>query len=293
MTARAAYLFIPLSALLVACGGADEGRPERPQISAAEVVDPCDVFEQFEQEGWEFQAIADFERPEGETLPKWRLQCAPPFECGFWFNYDSVLTPLKGSACAAAAGFEVADPGMNTPFASPLPEPRCGSSETAYHLIASDIAICVNEETFRQGWGATLQLTFNPNMGDSARADPPLDASEWDGIAFWLKRGDQPSNSALLASAKDLTTAGQGGECVTDATAADAEKCDAFGKAVLMGPEWGFVVLPFSAMRQKGFGVPSFTGVLDPATLVGLEIGVSAGSWDLWFDDLSFYRHPR
>jgi hypothetical protein len=81
--------------------------------------------------------------------------------------------------------------------------------------------------------------------------------------------------------------------CHADAvTMTDAEKCDPFGLAVGLTSEWRFVKIPFAQVMQKGFGVPSAHGTLDTSELVGLQFALSAGDWDVWIDDVSFYREP-
>ncbi len=286
-------LFASLLPLLAACGGADEGRPARPAPAVTQAVDECALGEQRLDDGWQFQSVVDFERPAGNQASKWQATCSE-VTCGFYFNYDSSLSPAHGTPCAAELGVEVElEQPLGTPVILPAAEPRCGSSEGSYHLVAKNIATCVSPKTGRQGWGATLAITFNANKNDSAMADPPIDASDWDGIAFWARRGEEPSKAAFLASARDLYSSGQGDNCSVDAGAADANKCDPFGLAVLLEPQWRFVTVPFSLMQQKGFGVPSPLGALDTTQIVALELGFSSGDWDVWVDDLAFYREPR
>jgi hypothetical protein len=300
MTARAAYLLVSLGTLLVACGGTDEGRPERPVAASSEALDECGLAEQRLTDGWEFQSIVDFEPPAG-MAENWTAQCPPEVPCGFYFNYDSATSPIPLSACAKQLGISY-DFGLlvgQEQYPEALAAPRCGSSQAAYHLNVPQLATCLDDEG-RQGWGATLQITLSPNSKDSGQALEVFDASNWDGIALWVRLGEQRSNRGILVSAKDRYTARapvmpEGGVdyCRTDEGAADAEKCDPFGRAVLLEQEWRFVKLPFSLLQQKGFGVPSPKRSIDSAQLVGFEIVFSAGDWDVWVDDLAFYREPR
>ena len=75
--------------------------------------------------------------------------------------------------------------------------------------------------------------------------------------------------------------------------APDAEKCDPFGAAVLMTEEWRFVKLPFAHLQQKGFGVPAPSGHVDPSALLGMQFGLAAGNWDLWLDDIAFFKEAK
>jgi hypothetical protein len=60
-----------------------------------------------------------------------------------------------------------------------------------------------------------------------------------------------------------------------------------------MTDQWRYVKLPFAQLQQKGFGVPAPTGRIDTSALLGVQFGLAAGSWDLWLDDLAFYREAK
>jgi hypothetical protein len=288
--------------LLPACGGSDDGRPARPTTEAAATFDACTAADERLAQGWEFQTLVDFEPPDDTQPSKLRPECAPETPCSFYFNYDTLLSPADPPTPTCDLG-----PGVTTelnqmvgpPFAYPLPEARCGASHYAYHQQGKNIAVCVSPKTGRQGWGATLALTLNANPKDSGQALDAYDASAWDGIALWVRLGDAPSNRGMILAAKDPFTArppvssDMDPYCSTADGVPDAKKCDAFGLALLLEPEWRFVKVPFALMQQKGYGAPSPLGRLDPSQLVGLELGFSAGNWDLWLDDVSLYREPR
>ena len=293
----------PLAAgLLLACGGAEADRPEPPAAVSGEALDACVLAEQRDADGWEFQSLVDFE-PTDDTMPsKLRPECAATTPCGFYFNYDTLLTPIDPPVAGCDLGEGVVlelNQTVGPPFAYPIPDGRCGSSAYAYHLQAKNLATCVSERTGRQGWGATLALTLNANPQDSGQALEAYDASEWDGISLWVRLGETPSHRAILTAAKDPYTSRPPADseqeqyCSTADGVADAKKCDAFGLAVLLEPEWRFVTVPFSLMQQKGFGTPSPLGALQASELVGLELGFGAGDWDAWVDDVAFYREPR
>jgi hypothetical protein len=289
--------------LLVGCGGVDEGRPTAHRPSATAPVDPCAAAAERASAGWEYQSIVDFEPSDGKPTDVLQPECASTTPCAFYFNYDTLLSPADPPTTLCNAGPGVVselNQGAGQPLAFPMPEPRCGASHYAYHQQGKNIAVCVNPATGRQGWGATLAITFNADRNNSGHALEAYDASGWDGVALWVRLGEQPSNRAMLVSAKDPFTADPPGSgstaaryCQTADGKPDAQKCDPFGLAVLLEPEWRFVTVPFELMQQKGYGVPSPNGRLDPAQLLGLELGFSSGDWDIWVDDISLYRAPR
>lgn len=302
MTRRLFSSLFVLTAL-VGCGGADEGRPEKPSSAAtATVDDACESVSARLEAGLELQPILDFEPLDGMSPSKLFPECAPETPCSLYFIYDSLLSPTDPPTSTCDLGEGVAlelnqKPGP--PFAYPLPEPRCGESHYAYHQQAKNLSTCVSPTTGRQGWGATLNLTLNANPKDSGQALEPTDASEWDGLAFWVKLGEQPSNQGMLLAAVDPYTsrppvsAKMDPYCSVADGVPDAKKCDAFALAVLLEPQWRFVTVPFSLMQQKGFGAPSPLGALDASQLLGMSMQFSAGDWDVWVDDLSLYREAR
>jgi hypothetical protein len=292
---------------LVGCGGEDKGRPQAPVPSEAGAADFCQA-----TAGLEFQSISDFE---GDTA-----RCDPAVSPGvmaqcFYFNFDSDNSPrdckaTKEIPCLLASGEQVAsdvcssqDPGrggrLNTTQLEGVD--RCSTSKSSFHYVGTNVATCINPSTKRQGWGATLQVTFN--WTSNGKASAPYDASAWDGVSFWIRKGSGPTATALLASVQDIYTAApplpaDGGAtypeyCSVLPAAPDAEKCDPFGAAVLMTADWRFVKLPFALLQQKGFGVPSPSGMVDTKNLVGLQFGLAAGNWDLWLDDIAFYRETK
>lgn len=293
---------VPLAFLLAACGGVDDGRPVAPTPTAEATFDACAGDADRRQRGWEFQTIVDFEPPDGMQPNKLRPECAAETPCSFYFNYDTLLSPAEPPTptCDLGAGVVTQlNQMVGPPFAYPIPEARCGDSHYGYHQQGENIAVCTSPKTGRQGWGATLALTLNANPKDSGQALKAYDASAWDGIALWVRLGEARSGRAILVSARDPFTSrppassNQEPYCSSADGVPDAKKCDPFGLAVLLEPEWRFVTVPFALMQQKGFGAPSPLGQLDASQLVGLELGFSAGDWDVWVDDIALYREPR
>lgn len=329
------------AALFSACGGEDRGRPEHEVVnSMPEASDPC-----LAADGLTLQSITTFDPPDGANRSLAKALCDPfvnpivsPMkrEC-MYFNADLMQSPRPctnpGSSpgsCLQSDGSPMPDTlcmtlsptaMMSTIPVTTIPGGRCGSSNQAFHLVGTNIATCYDPSVLKQGWGATLQITFNPSMNNAGQAETPLDAHTWDGVSFWGRRGSGPNAGAIIASIQDIHSAATNslkplpeycneagvspsgastclfGCAATEAVIGnggppDANKCDPFGLGVLLTPEWSLVKLPFSKVKQKGFGVPSPLGHLDSSALVGLQLAFSAGNWDVWIDDIAFYREP-
>jgi hypothetical protein len=200
----------------------------------------------------------------------------------------------------------------------PSSETRCGDSY-ALHLRA---------DTADGGglsmWGMNvgIDLRHNPNCPDQTNPDAGsaanpcvFDASGWTGIAFWALLGPGSSATTALVTVGDPQTSSQlGGNeapelsypnnllkcgnppCADNHPASTACVstdvppclCDPFGKAVGMVNHWEFYTIPFADMRQKGYGRPETT--FDLAHILNFTFNLGLGDWDVWIDDISFYK---
>lgn len=309
---RASGLLLGFALGLSACGGEDQGRPSAERTET-EPIEWCEATEDYE-----FLTITDFE-------PAGPLGCNPEIPCyQYYLNFDDSLTlgfeyALPGSdrepECPVAVNGVVnqrggcvideqgqADMGCQLDSEA-LPDNRCGQSGAGFHILGTNVATCFRPETGRRGWGISWELQFGVDDGD-----PVFDASDWDGVSFWVKRGTGPSGSGGILSVGDWYSdpdyryedpeTGEEVHCdgsdpaSTVVPVPDSEKCDAFGIAFPVTENWVFVAAPFEALRQKGFGKPSPLGRLDTENLRKLQFLLKAGDWDLWIDDIAFFRAP-
>ena len=302
---RLVSLVVALGFGLVACGGTDDGRPSGVPPKSSDAVDPCRA-----AEGYEFETLVDFDPPEGEMPEATRSQdCDPANPCTFNFNFDKVNTPpgnpppgVEPPVCPEVQFYS--DPTYMQPnLQGHSVGTRCGEPEYATRLVATNLAVCTNEQG-RMGWGGSLSLTFANSASEA------IDVSEWDGFSFWVKKASPATRSAFITAAVDNYTAGfnniedpfdddrscdsrgapldENGEIIPD-----TEKCDGFGVAITLADDWTFVPVRFAGMRQKGFGMPSHLGHLATDEFVRLQFLVSAGDWDVWIDDIAFFREPE
>jgi hypothetical protein len=67
--------------------------------------------------------------------------------------------------------------------------------------------------------------------------------------------------------------------------------CDKFGSYATLTTNWQLVLLPFSEMRQGGWGRQQ--PQLDTSAIFSVEIDYTQGSWNFWIDDIAFYALNR
>jgi hypothetical protein len=173
---------------------------------------------------------------------------------------------------------------------------RVCQSSHAYHLVATNLGVCFSAATGRRGWGSnfTIDLRGLTNLNGTE-----FDASAWDGIAFWARLGDGPSNEAINILVGDADTSGgdyaepaDSGwtECDTGVNKNDSVKCAPFGVAVTLTRDWVLHRIPWADLKQKGYGQEAPDRRINPARIWRFQISTSTGDWDFYLDDLAFYR---
>ena len=169
---------------------------------------------------------------------------------------------------------------------APAPVERCGQADQAVHIQETNLAICFSPRSHKPGWGGNYRITFNN----------PVDASDWDGVSFWAKTGDGPTGTGLLPHILDpYTIGGDKNRCSTSPkeTTPDQAKCDPWSLSAVLTGNWRFYQMPFDEVRQKGFGMASDLEHIDRSAIRAVEFSFSAGDWDFWIDDVTFYRVKR
>ncbi len=214
---------------------------------------------------------------------------------------------LCGNCSGACAGCTCAS--GNNGGQELLPQKRCGVDAYGLHLRADS-----GGDGGLTNWGMNVGFDFRQNPACAGQTDPSagtaanpcfFDATGWTGVSFWALACPGTSGAAVgLANVTDLDTAGQLGSvnpdnglvcgdppCQSDVGTSGASgrlQCDPFGKALLLVDHWQFYAIPFSEMRQKGYGLPE--SALDVAHLLGFKFSLGKGAWDVWLDDVAFYR---
>ena len=121
------------------------------------------------------------------------------------------------------------------------------------------------------------------------------DVSDWTGLSLWVRAAPESQGRTLFVGINspktDTSSWNEGGEAYCDdLSVIEAEKCDRFGGSIQLTERWQLVTLPFDRMKQRAFGVKVEQPELDQVT--GINIGFEAVDWDIYVDEVAFYR-PR
>jgi endoglucanase len=107
------------------------------------------------------------------------------------------------------------------------------------------------------------------------------DASKYQGISFWGKRGPG-STPNLRLKVPDVATEPDGKVC--------SECFNDFGADLTFAETWQKFTIPFHAMKQlKGWGNPHTSGI-DSSKLYGIQFQVNEknAKFDIWVDEIQF-----
>lgn len=176
---------------------------------------------------------------------------------GFWVSSDGTESEM--------------DPpnGTNQPVAPELEEERCGESRFALRIFARGLS----------KYGGAFGTSY----------PTPFDASDWDGISLWVRRGPDSGSSLFVGVNEQHTDQGGSAVCLNDISI-ERYKCDRFGAGVALDEEWRFVTVRFDQMAQRGYGVVA--PYLDVGAIQGLNCGFEIGDWEFWVDDIAYFRAP-
>jgi hypothetical protein len=119
------------------------------------------------------------------------------------------------------------------------------------------------------------------------------DASEWEGIVLWARNGPG-STSGVRIQVSDPRTDDSNQACVCNPFTNQndtSDGCDKFGRFINVDSTWRAYRVPFAEMQQGGWGLASPS--LDTSGLFSVTVQMGRGAWDLWIDDIGFYRRQR
>jgi hypothetical protein len=272
---------------LAGCGGTDEGRlkGDSYEVPSGNLVG-CELANSLELTliaGGDFESlVAQWgSRSDGSTTDV-KLVCPQ----------DSTKPCAAEAASAGELTGELGGSvytGVLATFAAPLPK-GCSLGERGAHLRAEGL----------YNWGGQLYRDFSQS---------PVDASGYDGIAFWAKLGQEGLGRSVFIAFEDKYTredsykltdkdgnpvideeTGQQKSYCTDSSV-DTEKCDRFGAGVGLEEAWRYIKVPFSSVQQRGYGRAS--DHLHTEELLGIAVYFDVGDWDFWMDEISFYKEKE
>jgi hypothetical protein len=198
------------------------------------------------------------EQPQCASSPSWTGSPVSSFEtaCG---AVDAVVDRDGGWFIYTTAN-SIASPGPTEPF-----RVACdGADDSCY-------SACVSGTLAGNGrdW-PTVGLGFSPRANAAA-----YDASRYSAIGFWMRADVGPESTLrLLVPLKADTAVGTGdGTCTTGCFDAYNVVLRAADEGPFPLPGWQHISVPFSALRQQGFGAPE---PWDPATVISFQWSVAA-----------------
>jgi len=275
---------------LVGCGGEDNGRAEADSYktvpgqltgcplaqSVTTTLMPGGDFESQLASKWQTNA-------DGSTVAGGAISACPE---------DSSLPCTAGVPgtmdLTAAIGSTPSNYTYNDK--APAPPAPCDTGKRGWHFRAEGLYV----------WGCQLTHDFSN--------DQPLhhvDASMYDGVSFWARSANTSAGRSIFVAFDDKYTKEKAYAIVDDAgkpildasgvqkyycidSSVDAEKCDRFGVGIGLDTAWRFYKIPFSAVRQRGFGVSSDR--LHTEEILGFSFYIDVGDWDFWVDQIAFYK---
>lgn len=118
---------------------------------------------------------------------------------------------------------------------------------------------------------------------------PVFDTSTWEGVVFW-GRVAPGSETSIRVRASDYITDDKGCGCNPYTNQNDSsDGCDKFGFFPdPLTPDFEIRFVPFAEMQQGGWGQPAEALRSDQLFEIGIDYG--RGAWDIWIDDIGFYR---
>jgi hypothetical protein len=167
------------------------------------------------------------------------------------------------------------------------PLSRC-ESEWALHIQGGPFT----------GWGGSF--------GKGLRPQP--DGRAWEGVVIWARAvAASSSEGSLRVAVSDKWTDDKAREeredvasgevdedrvCTPDILESDpANGCDKFGYQFAVNDTFRAYLVPFAEMRQGGLGM--YRPELDLSEIWAVTVSYEKGLWDIWLDDIGFYRRKQ
>lgn len=117
------------------------------------------------------------------------------------------------------------------------------------------------------------------------------DYSGWDGVVLWARVAPGSASFARVRFG-DGNTDDKSCACDPFTDQNDSSTgCDKWGTYLTFDSNFRAYLVPFESMQQGGWGRKAQT--LDPSNLFSFAIEWGRGAWDLWIDDVGYYRSRK
>lgn len=174
----------------------------------------------------------------------------------------------KGAWYVVNDGMGTQTPRVDQPLVPSLLDPARGTSTRGAHTFGGPFPT----------WGALVGTT----LGTAGDEGQEYDLRGHQGLRLWVRSGSASQYSAKMVRL-NLPSPGTnvGGNCTV---------CnDHFGVDVPLTSEWTQVVVPFSSVKQIGYGRPALAGP-ELARVTSLQFYFKSNVvFDLWLDDIELY----
>ena len=164
------------------------------------------------------------------------------------------------------------DSSHTDPYPSAI-DVRCGVSHSALHVKATKLA----------DWGANIELDFKD-------ATNGFDATGYDGFSFWVRRGEGSSGRSMLALVLDPFTAAPFDTSMMPFCGDGmGEQTSAIRSATRWVSTKSGASLRCLSRRCAKKGTARYRRARQEGAL-GFKFSLGVGDWDLWLDDIAFYK---
>ncbi|HEY3595565.1 MAG TPA: hypothetical protein VGL13_16875, partial [Polyangiaceae bacterium] len=166
----------------------------------------------------------------------------------------------------------------------PIPGGRCGS-QYAVRLVMAGLS----------DWGAQVGFSLKPNPASSTELEP-LDISQYAGIQFLARSGSTSTPPQLQVKLVDASGAPSAGQCRPDAGPQDPGACYIpFLKEVDLAndSEWHAYRVSFAELTRNEVKTSPPDLAHAYQILWGIAPALDPNEWgqfDLWIDDVAWYR---
>lgn len=184
-----------------------------------------------------------------------------------------------------------------------MTEPMPGANVVPEEILCPTSGLCGGTVTYAMHVSGGGYTTYGPSLSKDnvfpSTAMPgtfdgmPMDVSTYTGIQFWSRKGNAGSNAQIGITLNDDTSAPAAGLCDEAAIAGTpmSKACfDGFYAKVSATSSWKLHRIPFSMLKQQGFGNVSADAMFHPDKLYGVSFNLPMSTFDLWIGNVAFYK---